>query len=160
MKFRFQIKEILKIFDSFLNSPWGGLSNSIMKRKPVICSLILLPLWLVAVAGDLITFPADGGVINSSQTAVFKPIGPSNNGSGSDLIPFKHFPQHMIRRPVTFGGADSGLAFSSGDAAISFTGITPDISGFTVVTSPADLVCGWQFHLRAASQPRAPSLVS
>jgi hypothetical protein len=137
-----------------LNTLRTILSKQQMRRKAVIF-VLLLPFWLAAAAFDCPDV-FDGSADSTDYRSDESGGGHGEENSTGDVAPVKHALQHLSRRVV------SAMAnrFISGTATIADAeSVSPGL-GFGLVESPADLHQSWQFYLRVASEPRAPSLVS
>ena|SRR5579859_3245496 len=127
-----------------------------MRGKTVIFSFLFLPLWLAAVTFSISAIPfadADDQVSRSPDGQA------GQNAPGKDLPPPKHAAHHVVRRAAFSGSGDDLL---SGVAPTSTLPNRPQLHAalFSLAEAPADLRHCWQFHLRSAAEPRAPSLAS
>ena len=128
-----------------------------MRGKTVIFSLLFLPLWLAAVACNISAAPgADAG----DQVSRFPDDQSGQGNSGKDLPPLKHAAHHLARRAAFSVGSADDLLTGAAEVETVSSGSQSDAALFSVVEAPADLRQAWQFHLRSACEPRAPSNVS
>jgi hypothetical protein len=139
-----------------LNALQTRLSKEKMRKKAVIFALLLLPFWLAASAFDCPDV-FDGSADSTDYQSDESSGGHSEENSTGDVAPVKHALTHLSRRvvSVTANRLISGTATVADTADVSLSG-----SRFGLVEPPADLLQSWQFYLRVASEPRAPSLVS
>ena len=130
-----------------------------MRGKTVIFSLLFLPLWLAAVACNISAAPgADAGVGDQVSRSPDDQSGQGN--SGKDLPPLKHAAHHLARRAAFSIGSADDLLTGAAEVETVSSGSQSAAALFSVVEAPADLRQAWQFHLRSACEPRAPSIVS
>jgi hypothetical protein len=135
------------------------MSKNQMRRKTIMFTLILLPLWLAAIACN-ITDVCNGGT-PGCQAGAFSATESDQNDSDSDVPPLKHALHHIARRAsLSVAADDRSFSGADPDAISALTTSHPAAALFSVVQAPADLRHSWQFHLRTAPEPRAPSSVS
>jgi hypothetical protein len=129
-----------------------------MRRIKILFAMWLPLLWLAAAAG--ISDGAPTGPSGAARAFLSTADADRNQrGPAGDDCASKQLARSMGRRVGTPSGSDptTSLIFT---ANTRFSGLEPVPALFSVVEAPAGLARTWQFYLRAASEPRAPSAVS
>jgi hypothetical protein len=140
---------------SKLNVLAPGRSNVEMRRVNIMLFLLLLSLGRVT-AADFIGAANGGSPATGRSIAFVHLVGHHPQDAARDFHPAKHVLRHLNRRLGTIGGATGGLPPVPG-AMTGYPDWAPASLRFSAVESPADLLHCWQFNLRAAAEPRAPS---
>jgi len=140
--------------DRFLGSRRIGLNFNSCSRTLVIAS-VLPALWLVVSAQSL--FAPAAGCVTCSAVCAFNREESNHEHSPLDFA-FQSPARPTPSRPGLQSGPDR-LACPP-DAAVGCPDLTPETLFFNQPESSLVLARTWQFDLRAALEPRAPSSVS
>jgi hypothetical protein len=141
----------------FEHSPAGPVQNTMCRIKIMLVSL--LPVLGLVAASCASADVSGGGTSYGYRTSISAAAGHGNHGSAPDFSLSKQ----ALRNPGRRAGMSSHPDGKSLLAAVSASGLArlqPASVSFRVVAAPPELVRGWQFLCRTASDPRAPSTVS
>lgn len=128
-------------------------------RRIKIMLVSLLPVLGLAAASYASADVSGGGTSHGYRTSISAAAGHGKHDSARDFSLSKR----ALRNPGRRAGMSSHPDGKSLLVAVSASGLArlePTSVSFRVVAAPPELVRGWQFHYRAASEPRAPSAVS
>jgi hypothetical protein len=129
-----------------------------MRRNKILLAVWLPLFWVAATTFGANEVPRAGANL-SDCSIVAMATAQTRQDSARDFYAGKHALRHSTRRPGMALDPD-GRSLSALVSASAFSVLqqVPDL--FSVAEAPADLLCSWQFYLRLAPEPRAPSLVS
>jgi hypothetical protein len=131
-----------------------------MRRKTFIFGWLLLPVWLAVVANISFDASLDGVTPGSTQAAFSTATDQGQHGSSKDLPPIKHALHHPVRRAL-IPGETYGKPYELTDTiAVAPVVGQSDSTLLGVVKTPADILQSWNFNVRNAREPRAPSATS
>lgn len=128
-----------------------------MRKKAAIYALLLLPFWLGALAFNYTDVFGVGADPCDYQSDSSGDSGQSHENSNGDVTLVRHAFQHLSRR---VDSVQDKRFLSATDTIADKASVSKAGSNFSLVECPAELPHSWQFYLRVASEPRAPSLVS
>lgn len=137
-----------------LNDPRQKLSNARMRR--MVLMLVLCLLAVGQTAGAQSFAKARGAMMIDRPSALSATEGRNQPDWAGDILLVKHPARHGVRRIEPAGEPDGKTPPTPGSFVVP-VGQEPASSSFSVAESPADLPRCWQFILRLASEPRAPS---
>ena len=127
-------------------------------RRIGIVLLLLLPVFGLALAGSVSADASDGGAGCGSRRSLSAAAGQAEH-SARDLCVCHQAARSPGRRTGVPTSPPGKPGLSADGAAVC---ATPEAgpASFRAVTTPAELVRGWQFRYHAAAEPRAPPSVS
>jgi hypothetical protein len=128
-------------------------------RRIKIMLVSLLPVLGLAAASCASADVSGGGPSHGYRTSISAAAGHGQHDSARDFSLSKQ----ALRNPGRRAGMSSdpdGKSLLMWVSASGFAGVEPASVIFRVMAAPPELVRGWQFHCRAASEPRAPSAAS
>ena len=128
-----------------------------MRRTKIIFASLLPFLWLVATAYGSAGAPSGGS--SCYPTSISAAAGRGQHDPARDFNSSKEALRNLNRRAGMSSESDGKplpvIASAAGHPTLKHVPIL-----FSVVEAPADLVRCWQFYIRTAPEPRAPSAVS
>jgi hypothetical protein len=130
-----------------------------MKRLKIMVASLLPLLWLAATASGFTDAPGCGA--GCGQRASISAA--AGSGQRDPVGNFNLSKQQALRnlsRRAGMSCASDGKSLPLISSASGLPRLERGSSLFSVVEAPADLVRCWQFYMRTASEPRAPSVVS
>lgn len=131
-----------------------------MRRKAFIYGWLLLPGWLAVIANISFNAAFDSGGPDNSQAAFSVPAEHGQHGSPKDIPPIRHALHHLVRRAWISGETDGRPYELTGAITGASVAWRPNVTLVGVVKTPADILQSWNFHVRNALEPRAPSATS
>ncbi len=131
-----------------------------MRRNTFIFGWVLLPVWLAAAAN--ISFDASfDSVAQNGTTAGFSvSTEHGRHKSSKDIPPIKHALRHPVRRALIPGETDDRSIELTGTITAAAVAWRPEAALMSAARTPEDILQSWNFRLRNALEPRAPSATS
>jgi hypothetical protein len=129
-----------------------------MRRNKKMFAVWLPLFWLAATAFGSTGVPRGGANLNDCSI-VATVTAQTRQDSVRDIYAVKHALRHLTRRTGMALDPD-GISFAGFVSVSAFSVLNQVPCRFSVVEAPADLLRTWQFYLRQAPEPLAPSLVS
>ena len=130
-----------------------------MRRIKIMLALLLPVLGLAGASYGSAVVPADG-TSHGYCTALSVAAGYGNHKAPRDVHPSNQATLRNANRRANLSSGPNGASLPRLFSASGLAELKPASITFRVTTAAPELVRGWQFRCRTASEPRAPSTAS